>query len=255
MPRKHTLAIPREVARKLGYYVYLYTRPGERKPFYIGKGKGRRALAHLDENVESEKKRVFDELKQKGLAPRLEFLAHGLNDEETALRVEAAVIDVLGLGKLTNQVRGWKSVQLGRLSLERAKSLYAAKKVKIIHPVILIRINQRYREDMSPIELLESTRGVWRVDPKRNDAKYALAVFEGVVIEVYTIIAWMPAGSQHYRTRQISEVRVKGRSEFRGQVAPTKIRNLYRGRSVEKYLPRGNQNPIAYEIPVLRRSA
>ena len=44
------MRIPRiapAVARKLGYYVYLYVNPIDESIFYVGKGKGGRALAHL----------------------------------------------------------------------------------------------------------------------------------------------------------------------------------------------------------------
>ena len=42
-----TLSIPREVARQLGYYVYLYIDPRSKRPFYVGKGQGERVLSHL----------------------------------------------------------------------------------------------------------------------------------------------------------------------------------------------------------------
>ena len=42
-----SLAIPPEVADRLGYYVYLYIDPRSDRPFYVGKGQGRRILAHL----------------------------------------------------------------------------------------------------------------------------------------------------------------------------------------------------------------
>jgi len=67
-----------------------------------------RALAHLDEGeLECEKTRRIAELKATGLSPRIDILAHGMEDEETALRVEAAAIDMLRPGqRLTNRVRG-----------------------------------------------------------------------------------------------------------------------------------------------------
>jgi hypothetical protein len=40
-------SIPSEVARSLGYYLYLHIDPRSDKPFYVGKGKGKRILAHL----------------------------------------------------------------------------------------------------------------------------------------------------------------------------------------------------------------
>jgi hypothetical protein len=63
------------------------------------------------------------------------------------------VIDALGLGSLTNQVRGWRSLEMGRMSLDELAAFYAAEPVTIVDPVILIRINQLYRRDMSPLEV------------------------------------------------------------------------------------------------------
>ena len=73
--------------------------------------------------------------------------------------------------------------------------------VKIIDPVILIRINKTYRNDMSAHALYEATRGVWVVGPRRENAKLALAVFNGMVREVYEIREWQPAGTTAYTTR------------------------------------------------------
>jgi hypothetical protein len=99
--------------------VYLYVDPRNRQPFYVGKGQGPRVLAHLSASGESRKAKVLAELAQSGLSPRLDILAHALPSEETALRIEAAVIDLLGLDDLTNLVSGWQSVQLGRMPLSQ----------------------------------------------------------------------------------------------------------------------------------------
>jgi hypothetical protein len=44
---------------------------------------------------------------------------------------------------------------------------------------------------------------------RARKAKYALAVFDGVVREVYAIESWQPAGSARYSTR--SGLAVPGR--------------------------------------------
>ena len=46
------------------------------------------------------------ELHVEGKAARIDILAHGLRDEETAFRIEAAVIDLFALDVLMNEVRG-----------------------------------------------------------------------------------------------------------------------------------------------------
>jgi hypothetical protein len=240
------LNIPRAVTSHLGYYVYLYVDPRNGKPFYVGKGQGQRALAHLSAEGESRKVRTLHELKQQNLSPQIDILAHALPDEETALRIEAAVIDLLGLDGLTNSVRGWRSIQLGRIPLSELVTYYAATPGEINDPALLIRINKLYRHGMSATELYESTRGVWKLGKRREYAKYAFAVFEGVVREVYVIESWHPAGSTEYETRPKSDVTIAGRWEFKGKKAPDDIREKYFGRSVSTYLAQGAQNPIAY---------
>lgn len=238
--------LPPGVAERLGWYVYLYVDPRNRKPFYVGKGTGDRILAHLDDDHDSDKTRTIVELSKDGLKPSLELLAHGLKDEETALRIEAAVIDLLGLGELTNEVRGWKSLQMGRMTLDQLLGYYAAQPVDIKHPVLLIRVNKLYRHNMSEQELYEVTRGVWKLGPRREQAKYALAVFEGLVREVYHIEEWKSAGSHPYKTRNLTDNEKLGRWEFKGKPEQGQIRDLYRGHSVHKYMTPGNRNPIVY---------
>lgn len=241
------LAIPPEVASQLGYYVYVYLDPRTGSVFYVGKGIRNRALSHLSAEGESRKLRVIDELRQLGTEPQIEILAHGLKDEETAFRVEAAVIDLLGLDRLTNEVRGWRSIQLGRMPLRELVVYYAAKPVDVMVPALLIRINRLYRHTMSPEELYEVTRGVWKLGPRRKKARYVFAVFEGVVRAVYDIDSWHPAWSTDYRTRpRIFNDRDRGRWEFVGRVADREISTQYVDRSVRSYFRQGQQSPVVY---------
>jgi len=112
---------------------------------------------------------------------------------------------------------------------ERNEALEA----RIADPVILVRINRLYRPDMSPEELYGVTRTAWVVGARREAARYALAVYEGTVLEVYHIERWEPADTL-------------GRWEFRGHVADESIRDEYVGLSVRHYLRAGNQSPIVY---------
>jgi uncharacterized protein len=240
------LRIPPEVARHLGFYVYLYVDPRTEKIFYVGKGQGERILAHLSEKSESRKAKVLAELDRAGLEPRIEVLAHALADEETAFGIEAAVIDLLGLDDLTNLCRGWRSIQLGRLPLSELMIYYAAKPVEVEDPALVIRINQLYRHNMPAHDLYEATRGVWRLGERREGAQYALAVFEGVVREVYEIEEWHPAGSTPYWSRDQEELKIDGRWEFTGRPAPSSVRERYNGRSVASYFKKGQQSPVVY---------
>jgi hypothetical protein len=240
------LQVRPEVAERLGYYVYLYIDPRDKKPFYVGKGKGARALSHLSEKAESRKCVRLAELRAAGLEPRIDILAHDLRNEETAFRIEAAVIDLFGLDSLTNEVRGWRSLQLGRIPLAELTMYYAAKPVTVSVPALLIRINRLYRHNMTPEELYEATRGVWKVGRRSQNARYAFAVFEGVVREVYTIESWHSAATTVYFTRDATQLRTNGRREFIGRVADASVRSEYMGRSVAAQFPRGLQNPVVY---------
>ena len=165
---------------------------------------------------------------------------------KSAFRIEAAIIDLLSLGELTNDVSGWRSVQLGRLPLSELKVYYAAQPVEVVDPALLFRINRLYRHNMSEIELYEATRGVWKLGKQRNKIQYALAVFEGVVREVYTIEAWHEAGTLQYSTRPREDVCLPGRWEFEGQVALEPVRSRYLYHSVAAYFKKGHQNPVVY---------
>lgn len=238
-----SLSIPREVAQQLGYYVYLYIDPRSGKPFYVGKGKGKRALSHLNEKGESRKTQTIKELRSENLEPQLDILAHGLPDEEITFKIEAAVIDLLG-DELTNERRGWRSVQFGRMPLSESVIHYSAEHVDIEDPVLLIRINNLYRHGMSDLELYEATRGVWILGPNREKARFTFAVFEGVVREVYEIHSWHTAGSTTYSTR--TDAIGEGKWEFKGEFVNENVRNKYFGKSVERYFARHSQNPIRY---------
>ena len=158
------------VGERLGYYVYLYVDPRTNEPFYVGKGQGERALAHLGDTSESLKVARIKEILDSGREPRIDILVHGLPSEEAAFRIEAAVIDAIGPDRLTNAVRGWESGKVGRMPLTELVALYGATPVDVVHPSLLIRINRLYRYGMEHAALYEATRGIWKVGSKRTRA-------------------------------------------------------------------------------------
>jgi len=237
--------IPADVARKLGYYVYVLVSPLDGRVFYVGKGKGKRALSHLQDTGRSRKTAILKQIQRAGKAAQIEVIAHGLKTADTALRIEAAVIDALGLPALTNEVRGWGSRRFGRLPLSEVIALYRRKRVRIREPAILIRINELYRGGMNETELYDATRGIWKVGQERVKAKYAFAVFEGVIREVYEISQWLHAGST-LSSRNPRGLRSSDRWEFVGRLAPELLRRRYINRYVGQEFKQGNQNPIRY---------
>jgi uncharacterized protein len=237
--------VPDEVAATLKSYVYVYTDPRDGEPFYVGKGKGSRLFSHLDDRAESNKVRRIAEIRAAGEEPLIDILRYGLSDGEARL-VEAAAIDLLGKASLTNTTAGFHTGSFGRVSSRDLIAITEAKPVVVRHNAILITINRLYRSDMTPRELLEATRGIWKVGAQREKVDYAMAVYQGVVREVYRIHhPWLPAGKLEYLTRDdIDARRDSGRWEFDGEVAEKSVRSMYKGRSVGK----GGQNPIRYVL-------
>ncbi|MEQ6391382.1 hypothetical protein RZN22_19125 [Bacillaceae bacterium S4-13-58] len=236
-------AFSQEVINKLKYYVYIYSDPETNEIFYVGKGKGNRVFSHLADVGESEKWKAIERIRARGQEPKIEILTHGLDDEHTALKVEAAIIDLIGKEKLTNQVRGWQSGGFGRVEINQLISHYEREQAAIDEPVLLIRVNQSFHYDMTPVELYDATRGIWRIGEDREKVEYAFAVFDGIVHEVYKILSWYRAGST-FSTR--GKFNNEVRWEFVGQIADDSIRYKYLGKSVDRYLSKSAQNPIAY---------
>jgi hypothetical protein len=233
-----------EVDGILKFYVYVYIDPRNGKPFYIGKGQGTRYLSHLNEQSETEKAVKIVEIRKEGKEPQIDILRYGLSDSEAHL-VEAAAIDLIGKANLTNRMSGHHERSFGRITSQELEIINNPKPGVVQDKVILITINKLYRSDMTPLELYEATRGIWVIGPRRERAEYAMAVYQGIVREVYRINKWHPSGTLPYQTRDSEDVPedcVPPRWEFDGTVADDNIRNKYIGISVGK----GGQNPIRY---------
>ena len=239
--------------KALKYYVYVYSNPITHEIFYVGKGKGNRVFSHLDETIENDKVKYLDDLKRQNLKPTIEILTHGIEDSETALKIESSIIDLIGINNLTNQQKGFRSATFGRMSLEQVKSAYIQEPVTITVPSILIRINQAFRYSMTSMELYDYTRGHWVLNPDNaQQAKYAFSIYEGIIQEVYEVAGWFKAGTT-YSVRENNELvdreageRLDNRYEFVGNLAEQSIRDKYKYKSVGDLFKRGNSNPIMY---------
>ena len=235
----------------LKFYVYVYSDPRNGKPFYIGKGIGNRAFAHLKDGSETAKVARIREIQAEGHEPEIEILAFGL-DETTAFKVEAAVIDLIGFDNLTNRVVGHGAKKFGRMSVDEVHGKLASRPLEsFLHDCVLIRINDTWAESskQSALELYDATRGSWKVGLSSvSKVNYALAVYAGVVREVYEIAKWLPAESTMYANPERPEPPTD-RLEFVGKIAPDEIRQLYRWKSVAHFYRPGAANPIMYVGP------
>jgi hypothetical protein len=122
--------------------------------------------------------------------------------------------------------------------------------IEIDDPVVVINIRQQFPYVQNAQDLYNCTRGMWRMNPKRaGRAKYFLAVYQGVIKEIYEVHDCIPATletKEYWRKRLLSQgrhVADEGRAEFRGQVASDDVRNKYVGRRVPVRL---TENPVRY---------
>lgn len=103
----------------------------------------------------------------------------------------------------------------------------------IDEPVLVVKINQTYREGMSDEVLYEIVRGIWKVDKSKLDKiQYVFGVHHGIVKEVYKVAHWHEAGSTPYNFRNHEPETLVRRSEFVGKPAQDQIRDKYLGKRI-----------------------
>ena len=223
------------VCEKIGYYVYVLKDPRNSEIFYIGKGKGNRVFQHvacaLETEDDSDKLNLIREILNEGKNVEYYILRHGLATEKDALEIESACIDLIGLDNLTNEIKGHNSWESGMKTADEIVQHYDAKAITITEPTIIININKLYKRFMKDNELYNTTRSSWKLGSKKNEAKYVIAAYRGLVREVYKINSWNQVGD---------------RWEFTGEVAKKEVRDKYLNQSLENYTKKGSQNPIKY---------
>jgi hypothetical protein len=239
----------------LGHYVYLLIDPRNGEVFYVGKGVRGRCFEHNYAEEGARKAARFAEINAAGLEVKVDIIRHGMASKEEAFLVESAVIDVCGIENLTNKVRGHGATDFGRASLAALAARYAPEEAVILHRVVFVKLADTYRKGMSADDLYESARGVWNLSvEKAQDYAYVLALWEGLVVEVYHVTRWQPANPANYRMRirkDLLPAHFIPRhgvqcTEFEGVVAAEEIRKLYLGKSVRKQFDVGGQANCKY---------
>lgn len=244
-------------------YVYGLVNPLTNKLFYIGKGTRNRVFDHELEALGSEdqealKLNVIREIKAMGKEVRKVIFAYGLNTDE-AIAAEAALINafrLFGDAELTNLASGHHchtAYTVEEFEREFAAEPLTAEDVK--HNLVIIKINRLYQRNMTPLELYNCTRGVWRMSRARAEASdYVLAVYHSLVVGVYKPDRWYSCGEAAERLKEFRDIdltseAVKRRLFFEDSNYDDvdEVKGIYLGRTI-KHLGYNDkaQNPITY---------
>lgn len=104
--------------------------------------------------------------------------------------------------------------------------------------ILLIKINQSYKEGMSPDEIRKITSNSWKVDLKPNknrNIEYYCAVYQKKIIEVYKLLSY---------EKDLNPENI-GRYILNGEIAPQHIRDALLKQDVSQ-VHKGKGNPIKY---------
>lgn len=118
--------------------------------------------------------------------------------------------------------------------------------IQITEPAILLDIAERYHQGMSALELYEATRGAWRTGTKKEHARFAFAISDNLIREVYEVHSWHRAGSTPYRLKPFATFAIDGRWEFLGVLANAQMRQKYVGKSIAHYMVKRLSNDVVY---------
>ncbi len=226
------------VAEELGFYVYRLIDPRNGQTFYVGKGRGDRVFAHINDELalgENEEERsmkleTIREIRRARLPPVHVIHRHGMK-EEVAIEVEATLIDVFA-GGLTNVAVGQDSNRRGPANAAQLDAHYAAEVLEPMpgHRLMYIKIRQDTADSKG---LYEAVRRSWQVNRKEADkAEYVLAVINQIVRGVFTDCKWKES------SEDIPSA--KGKSEFVGREVFGEIADQYVGKLIPpEYRKRG----------------
>lgn len=237
-----TNEFPEEVRKSLKYYVYRLIDPRNGETFYIGKGKNNRVFEHIRGNIDkdelSEKMSRIRDISVSGFEVAHVIHRHGM-DEETALEVEAALIDAYP--GLTNIMDGQGNSEFGAMHADEIMKRYAAETVEFKHKALLISINRSATER----SLYSATKLAWRLNrEKASSAEVVLPTIRGLIVGAFIADKWMEATKDNFPELDSD---IPKRYGFIGTEAPEDIKTYYVGKKIpERYRKKGASNPIKY---------
>ncbi len=246
---------PIEVAERLKWYVYRLIDPRNGETFYVGKGRGDRVFEHAkgalaasrDENAEDTidlKLQRIKEITGAGLEVAHVIHRHGIEDENVAFQIEAALIDAYP--GLANRVSGHGTDDYGVRHVEEILREYAAPPFEPGEPLILICIARAYKEETKSV--YDAVRGVWRINAKRaKNFKLVLAHYRGLIVGAFRPKDWLPATKANFPWLDDD---IQGRIGFVGEPADQEVVSLYVGKRVpDVYRPKGAAFPVRFVEP------
>lgn len=245
-----------EVCNELQYYVYRLIDPRNGHTFYIGKGKGNRIFAHINDALKnyqgenfqeswednlSAKIQVIRDIKNSGLEVIHVIQRYGLSEKE-AFEVEAALIDAFpGLTNAQSghyNERGVTNVSTlqRNLSLETFVELdnlkYMLIKIKWDRVNYCKECNSMLSQEDA---IYEATRYSWKINPnKASQYEYVLCVIDGIVEGVYKVKEWKLSdnGVRYEFNRTSPELNI--------------VNHFYKKRIPSCYSKKGMANPVLY---------
>ena len=255
-------SFPAGVAEQLKWYVYRLIDPRNGETFYVGKGRVNRVFEHARGNYSDTTNREVEEredetdlklhrirdIRTAGLEVGHVVHRHGIEREDVAYEVEAALIDAYP--GLTNRVGGHGSGDYGSRHVDEIVRQYAAEEFEVKENLMLIYIGRYLHITGDPYE---SVRRAWKVDAERaRTFRLVLANSNGLVIGAYRPSDWIPASKENFPSLDEVEINPKtgnpARWGFYGKPDEDEVWKLYVGKPVpEQY--RGKQNPVQYCRP------
>jgi len=226
----------------LKHYVYALVDPHTEGIFYVGKGSASsRPFSHLRKkdvkNDEGLQNRISS-IRSQGREPVVEIIRYGL-DEKTAHEVEAAVIDAIGLKNLTNSIRGHQT-ERGRVRADALDQQLSGKHLNVEDINISAILFYCHQAQQKQYNLYDATRQFWHLGKNRIQRKdngelqyqYAFCMKGSVVLEIYKILEWYPAGST-VSSRKFKDDG-KERWEFIGAPAEKTLLKTYQNRVLHR---------------------
>ena len=236
----------KNATKELRHYVYVLVDPSDKKIFYVGKGKGpNRPFVHLKEGIDHKNPKLetrISKIRIGGDEPEVEILRYGLS-ERGALDMESAVIDAIGVGNLSNLIKGHRTMRAPALKINQqlgGKPLNWGD-IRVCGMMIYSHQSQKKEYD-----IYDATRGNWAVSEKTREEReeegkdgkegklkrrYAFAMDHSVILEVYEILKWFPGGTT-VSSLPFDKEYHKGRAvwEFVGKKADEPELRRYRNR-------------------------